>query len=133
MRAEAFQTRLLDYQDKVYSLKAERDRLSEKLTSALALLNDRERIGQIMHDSWCVTKRAQGFHGPGEACSEAKRTGRKDCVKGDVVKGIASYRCGAFHADLIPWSDLPERQKDINRHAFDALGAEVRKILEANS
>lgn len=65
----------------------------------------REQIGRIMHESWCKTKRAQHFHHPDEPCD----------ICGDG-KGLCMV-----HRDLVPWEQLPEKQKDINRHAFDAV------------
>ena len=67
---------------------------------------DREFIGKIMHESWSKTKRAQGFYGPGELAQDD-----------DAAK---------YHPDLIPWELLPEPQKDINRHAFDAVIEAIR-------
>ena len=72
--------------------------------------------GRIMHDSWSRTKRLQGFHHPDEA-------GRRDTMP-----------CLKCHADLVPWEALPEHQRDINRHAFDAVFLELeRRINEAAS
>ncbi len=86
----------------------------------LAWFDDRERIGKIMHESWSKTKRAQGFHGPNETCTHP------DYLKNECRH---HFRCNKFHADLIPWEELPEPQKDINRHAFDAvIGAAIRSI-----
>jgi len=67
-------------------------------------LLDKETQGRIMHETWTRAKREQGFHHPDEE-----------------GYGITSHPCPKCHADLIPWEKLPEKQKDINRHAFDAL------------
>lgn len=75
------------------------------LESLLAKLRDREQIGKIMHESWSQTKREQGFHHPDEPCHW--------CDYG--------LDCGRTHDDLVPWGELAEAQKDINRHAFDAV------------
>lgn len=80
----------------------------EALEGALNISLD--SVGQIMHESWTNTKRSQGFHHPDEA-----------------GHGITNFPCGKCHKDLVPWSELPEQQKDINRHAFDAVLAEIRR------
>ena len=80
-----------------------------------------DEIGRIMHESWCVTKRAQGFHGPEEKCTT------EHAIAHGV--GLISGNCGKFHADLIPWEQLPEKQKDINRHAFDALLPRINELI----
>lgn len=100
-------------------LEALRERV-EALEKALEISPD--DVGRIMHESWSKTKRAQGFHGPDEPCTGPRfgyAVGLAGCSKG--------ARCGKFHADLIPWEDLPESQKDINRHAFDAVLAEIKR------
>lgn len=86
-----------------------------------AEVSDREQVGKLMHESWSATKRAQGFHGPSESCEhyggadKVRRCGETDPIFGGIC------RCEYFHADFIPWEHLPEKQKDINRHAFDAV------------
>lgn len=85
-----------------------------KLRERLAKLADKEWVGRIMHESWSWTKRTHGFHGPNETCT------------GNVYYPCdPPTHCTKFHADLIPWEELPEAQKDINRHAFDAVLAEL--------
>lgn len=44
------------------------------LAAVLALVRDKERIGQIMHESWCAEMRRQGKHGP-EGCPAGGRMG----------------------------------------------------------
>jgi hypothetical protein len=72
-------------------------------------LNDREKQGRIMHESWTRTKRAQGFHHP------------KECHADNETM------CDKCHWDLCDWSELPEKQKDINRHAFDDVLAWLKE------
>ena len=92
---------------------------------ALAITPD--ECGRIMHESWMRTKRAQGFHGRYDIC---RGDGRIFCpVNADVRASVGG--CRYFHADLIPWEQLPERQKDINRHAFDDVLAELRRRVDA--
>lgn len=81
-------------------------------------LTDLEQIGRIMHESWCKTKREQGFHGPEEKCPE-NPTGK--LIRYRTNPTANNCVCRKQHSDLIPWADLPEKQKDINRHAFDAI------------
>jgi len=76
---------------------------------------DREHVGRLMHESWSRTKRAQGFHGPDDYCPSCE---------GDLL-------CEVRHADLIRWDDLPEKQKDINRHAFDDVLPYFERLLAA--
>lgn len=64
--------------------------------AAKAVDASRDKIGRIMHESWTRTKRAQGFH-------------RMD----------STTLCPKCHADLVDWDELPQKQKDINLHAFD--------------
>lgn len=85
--------------------------------------DDLEQIGHIMHNSWQDTKRGRGFHGPLESCRAC------DARKHSIMGG---FHCDKFHADLIPWEDLPEPQKDINRHAFDAVLPFVRESAAAH-
>ena len=80
-----------------------------------AKLLDKETQGRIMHETWTRTKREQGFHHPNEMPSE----GWYDSTYHGTVP--RPHRCGKCHDDLIPWEQLPEKQKDINRHAFDAI------------
>ncbi|KKM90361.1 hypothetical protein LCGC14_1239270 [marine sediment metagenome] len=87
---------------------------------------DREHVGCLMHKSWLRTKRAQRFHGPNEACISPTDWVKAQCeepVQGEV------RRCVHFHPDLIPWEDLPEKQKDINRHAFDDVLPYFERLL----
>lgn len=106
---------------------------------------DREHVGRLMHESWSRTKRARGFHGSGEDCTydaspdnpltyQHQREVRYSCKKGEGMKpngDTFSYRCGYYHPDLIPWDDLPEKQKDINRHAFDDVLPYFEGLLAA--
>ena len=70
-----------------------------------ARIEDVEGMGRIMHESWTRTKRAQGFHHQSECYAMDRYESNGPCPK--------------CHSDLIPWEQLPEGQKDINRHAFD--------------
>ena len=54
----------------------------------------------------------QGFVHPDEVNARAEKMGL-----------VSSAR---VHPDLVPWERLPKAQQDINRHAFDALLAEIR-------
>lgn len=86
----------------------------ERLRGALNISPD--DVGRIMHESWSRTKRSQGFHHPSE------------CPNGQWVETARGRApCPKCHADLIPWDNLPEPQKDINRHAFDDVLAEIRR------
>ena len=95
---------------------------------------DREHVGRLMHESWSRTKRAQGFHGPTNECerwsgyTDGGQCGRTD-FSGSNDINPPKFRCEMFHADLIPWDDLPEKQKDINRHAFDVLLPYFERLL----
>lgn len=90
---------------------------------------DREDVGRIMHESWTRTKRAQGFHGPGEYCNTAIELDRGQYSEYTTCKVVGDV-CPKYHADLISWEKLPEKQKDINRHAFDDVLAELRRRAE---
>ena len=70
-----------------------------------ARIEDVEGMGRIMHESWTRTKRAQEFHHQSECYAMDRYESNGPCPK--------------CHSDLIPWEQLPEGQKDINRHAFD--------------
>jgi hypothetical protein len=87
---------------------------------------DLDVIGRIMHESWAQTKRAQGFHGPSDMC-DATTYSNGGSFK--LCNVLDNYRCAKYHADLIPWENLPEKQKDINRHAFDAVLPYVASTL----
>jgi hypothetical protein len=82
---------------------------------------DREYVGRLMHESWSRTKRAQGFHGPNDMDNCAD--------KNYVAEETFFCQCGKLHPDLIPWDDLPEKQKDINRHAFDDVLPYFERLL----
>ena len=91
---------------------------------------DREHVGRLMHESWCRTKRAQDFHGPNESCTHADN----DEACSETYGGGSEldwFRCDRYHADLIPWDDLPKKQKDINRHAFDDVLPYFERLLAA--
>ena len=77
-----------------------------------AKMKDRETIGHLVHESWMKTKREQGFHYPTEFHDTY------DCTYPWEQLGLPCDKC---HADLVPWEALRKAQKDINRHAFDAL------------
>ncbi len=69
------------------------------------------KTAQSLHAEWCRQMREKGFHGPVEACTEswlsgevATQSAREDCKSG-------FDRCRRFHADLIPWPDLPESRR----------------------
>jgi hypothetical protein len=70
---------------------------------------DLSEAGRMMHESWAVTKRSHGFHGPSDTCCAEEY---------ELAPCTPTARCKAFHADLIPWGDLPQKQKDININAF---------------
>lgn len=80
----------------------------ERLREALDISPD--DCGRIMHESWMRTKLAQGFH--------------RTPPRPELERNCPCPKC---HADLIPWDELPEKQKDINRHAFDDVLAEIRR------
>jgi hypothetical protein len=82
-------------------------------------LFDLQEAGRIMHESWARTKHAQGFHGPNEPCTV------------DQASHSRSYGCGMYHADLIPWEELPQKQKDINLNAFKDVFAVLQPRAEA--
>jgi hypothetical protein len=89
---------------------------------------DREHVGRLMHESWSRTKRAQGFHGPWDKCPQTFECCSIVFVEGEK-RYMQSKSCGKFHADLIPWNELPEKQKDINRHAFDDVLPYFERLL----
>jgi hypothetical protein len=91
--------------------------LLEKVAEEVVRICDPEVAGRIMHDSWAGTKRAQGYHHQSE------------CYAMDRYESNGA--CPKCHSDLIPWEQLPEGQKDINRHAFDALLKALRAALDA--
>lgn len=82
-------------------------------------LFDLQEAGRIMHESWARTKHAQGFHGPNEPCTV------------DQASHSRSYGCGMYHADLIPWEELPQKQRDINLNAFKDVFAVLQPRAEA--
>jgi hypothetical protein len=90
------------------------DAVFDARDALLSRLNDTETQGRIMHESWTRTKRAQGFHHPAEEHGPGFNK---------QIHGKWCYKC---HSDLIPWKQLPEAQKDINRHAFDDVIAHLR-------
>lgn len=98
-------------------LQAEMERLQDEMERLHGALNiSPDDVGRIMHESWSQTKRSQGFHHPSE------------CPNGRWVETAHGRSpCPKCHADLIPWDNLPEPQKDINRHAFDDVLAEIRR------
>jgi hypothetical protein len=87
---------------------------------------DREHVGRLMHESWSRTKRAQGFHGPSDKCP-LNPSGRLQRHRTNAT--LNNCVCSKQHADLIPWDDLPEKQKDINRHAFDDVLPYFERLL----
>ncbi len=94
--------------DRSYAETMRAEAAEAKLEQAWAALEiSPEDCGRIMHESWMRTKEAQGFHRPPP--SHAFDT-----------------PCARCHADMVPWEQLPEQQKDINRHAFDVVLTEIR-------
>lgn len=105
------------------SLAQERQVEIERLMGAFNI--DREDVGRIMHESWARTKRAQGFHHPSEEHVEYKDG--VESGKWGAWKRNGGLPCHKCNYDLIPWETLSEKQKDIKRHAFDAVLAELRR------
>lgn len=97
----------------------------EKAVEAAEIICDPEAAGRTMHESWMKTKREQGFHHPREKHLYPD-VGSPFGVKTNLC-------CEKCHLDFIPWEKLPEAQKDINRHAFDALLSNLRAALDAVS
>ena len=97
----------------------------EQQLDALRRVLTRERVGKLMHETWTQTKLSQGFHHPGAYPPDLW----SHSYAGTQVR---HHRCDKCHDDLISWDDLPEAQKDINRHAFDAILAlpEVQAVVE---
>ena len=83
---------------------------------------DRETVAKKMHESWSRTKRAQGFHYRGEPCAIAN---------GSPHASALEVLCPYYHADLVPWGELPESQKDTNRHAFDDVLGPLWAVIAA--
>ena len=77
-----------------------------------------DEIGLVIHEMWSMRKRVQGHHGPHEPCTTGALADRCS-YRGSGIRYW--FRCHKFHSDLIPWNELGETQKDINRHAADAL------------
>jgi hypothetical protein len=86
-----------------------------------------DEVGKIMHESWTRTKRKQGFHHPKECFSdEAKKAIEIEDRSYGHFQPVGPF-CSKCHLDLVTWDELPEKQKDINRHAFDDVLAEIKK------
>jgi hypothetical protein len=83
--------------------------IPEHIAALRARMEDVEGMGRIMHELWTRTKRAQGFHHPKEFHADNETM------------------CDKCHWDLCDWSELPEKQKDINRHAFDGVLAWLKE------
>ena len=89
---------------------------------------DLNHMGRLMHESWTATKRSQGFHGPGDTCTQCFAA-----ASGDYPFGAGTIlRCSKFHPDLIDWSLLPVKQQDINLHAFDAVLPYLQEHMRTN-
>lgn len=111
------------------------------IATKLDRLHDREWVGRMMHEAWSETKQRQGFHHPREIvplgkwyCSYCMEIVPNECITNDERHDPRQNGCGLYltkehncdkcHDDLVAWDDLPEPQKDINRHALD-------RVLEA--
>ena len=86
------------------------------------------KTAQSLHAEWCRQMRKKGFHGPAEACTESwlsgevsTRSAREDCKSG-------FDRCRRFHADLIPWPDLPDSRR---QEYLSTAKAVLPEIVEA--
>ena len=112
-------------------LVAEVVRVTESLEAAEAVLAlTPDEAGALMHESWSVTKRAQGFHGPEDSCYRTGDRSRTQCGHAKNAWGSelpSPWRCSWYHPDLVSWADLPAGQQDINRHAFDLVFGEIRR------
>lgn len=95
-----------------------------RLAAVLALCEDRERIGRLMHESWCATKRAQGWHGPDETC-RTPVSARLLCGEGDTFD-IPAW-CRQYHPDIVTWDRLPAERKARAAWALDAILPEIRR------
>jgi len=69
-----------------------------------------ERLAELMHEEWLALKAEQGYHPYGEC----------GCKTGIVM------RCSHCRSGLVPWTDLPEEVKEVNRRGvrrfFKELG-----------
>ena len=67
---------------------------------------------QSLHDKWCEQMREKGRHGPdGLGHDFICDATLIPCGKLVLVRPEERRYCYRFHADLIPWPDLPESRR----------------------
>lgn len=90
----------------------------------------REKAAEAVHDAWAKQKRAMGYHHPNE------------CPCRMEVHDFPVPACSSdwHHRDLVPYADLPEATKDLDRATVAAIApiyeaeiARLRAQLEARA
>ena len=75
-----------------------------------------ERLAELMHEEWLTLMAERGHHLT-ESCPHRPKTGK-----------FAWSNCTNCHAGMVPWAELPEEVKEVNRRGvlafFKALGVE---------
>lgn len=90
-----------------------------------------EQISEEVHNAWMREKIEQGFHSPDE-CKVMGRTSSDGYSKSDL-RGLENKRickCSKCHADLYPYSELPENIKEYDRVTVRAVINAIEKIKE---
>ena len=70
------------------------------------------KTAQSLHDKWCEQMREKGWHGPdGLGHDFIFDASIIPCGKLVLIRPEERRYCDKFHADLIPWPDLPESRR----------------------
>jgi len=74
-----------------------------------------ERLAELLHEEWLVLKAEQGYHSA-------------DYHRGYALAGGPQWdgsRCSKCRDDLVPWADLSEPVKEVNRRGVRRFLKEV--------
>ena len=90
------------------------------------------KTAQSLHAEWCRQMREKGWHGPKESCTHADND-EACCETYGGGSELDWFRCDKFHADLLPWPDLPESRRQeylaTAKAVLPEILREVRKQL----
>jgi hypothetical protein len=94
-----------------------------------------EQIAEEVHNAWMQEKIEQGFHSPNECLSKSHERvlNNERYLKGEyegVGNGKFCRWCDKCHADLYPYSELPENIKEYDRVTVRAVLNAIESIKE---
>ena len=90
----------------------------------------KELIASNVHDSWWEEKEKQGFHAPCNCKSQDAMDARALDIRSFGRYEFQKFYkfCDKCHADMYPYSELPENIKDYDRVTVSAVLKAISEI-----